>query len=130
MDTEIFGKANAEFDALPPDAQRKTAALTMSVLGQFENSFVGKFFRRAMEGMGYSAATTSLAEEIAERHGGTLEDVFSKALTLYEVALDAEAEGNHLAVISPHDDIVHDIVNIKPQSTEPVSTSSATPAGS
>jgi hypothetical protein len=71
--------------------------------------------------VGYSDEVTGLARLLAAKSNDNLEDVFKKALTLYGVALDAREKGNRLAILSPSDEIVREIVGFDPSELTPPS---------
>src|SRR5438045_316666 len=56
-----------------------------------------------------SSRARGLALAIAKDRSASAEDVYLRALSLYKLALEAEAAGNHLAIINPQDEVVHDV---------------------
>ena len=51
---------------------------------------------------------------LAAKSTDAKDEVLRKALTLYGVALDAREKGNKLAIITPDDLIVHDVIGFEP----------------
>jgi hypothetical protein len=52
--------------------------------------------------------------ELEARSGEGAEEILRKAITLYEVATDATAKGNRLAILTPDDEIVREIIGLGP----------------
>ena len=67
-----------------------------------------------MNRLGYETELTQILFTLADEAKIPRDKIFRKALGLFKIALDAEAEGNHLAILNPEDDIIQDIVGINP----------------
>jgi hypothetical protein len=61
-----------------------------------------------------SGEAAGMIRLLAARSGDNREDVLLKALTLYGLALDAIEKGNHLAILTPEDEIVREITGFQP----------------
>ena len=59
---------------------------------------------------GMIVESVALILELASRTNDSREDVLRKALNLYQILLDAHDEGNRLAILSPDNIIVHEVV--------------------
>ena len=70
--------------------------------------------------VGYTEEIAGLVQLLAARSGDSREDTLKKALTLYGLALDARRQGNRLAILSPEDDIVQDIIGFDVAETQAV----------
>jgi hypothetical protein len=68
----------------------------------------------ALQQLGYTQEVAGLVHLLAARSNDSKENVLEKALTLYGLALDALEKGNRLAVLSPDDEIVHEIEGFEP----------------
>ena len=64
--------------------------------------------------LGFDKDMAQSLSRLADEAGMSRTVTLRKALGLFKIALDAEAEGNRLAILSPRDDIVQDIVGINP----------------
>ena len=62
------------------------------------------------ERLGYSDEVAGLVRLLAGKTNDSKENVLSKALTLYGLAVDAHENGNRLSILNPEDEIVQDIV--------------------
>jgi hypothetical protein len=56
--------------------------------------------------------TMSIVNDLLAHSGDSPSDLFLKALALYKVAMDAKAEGNHLAVVNAEGDVDQDITGL------------------
>jgi hypothetical protein len=72
---------------------------------------------RALEKVGYTEEIAGLVQLLAARSNDSKEEALHKALTLYGLALDAREKGNRLAILSPDDVIVHDIIGFEAASS-------------
>lgn len=63
-----------------------------------------------LEMVGITLEAVGLIQDIASRTKDSREDVVRKALNLYQLLLDAQDEGNRMAILSPDDTIVHEVV--------------------
>jgi hypothetical protein len=95
---------------LSPDQMRKL------LKSEFEQ-FLPLAFRDALERIGYTGEIAGLVQLLAARSNDAKEEVLQKALTLYGLALDAREKGNRLAILSPDDVIVHDVIGFEPVGT-------------
>lgn len=68
----------------------------------------------ALRELGYTDEITRFVRTLAERSHNSKEAVLRKALNLFKFALDTRDEGNRLSVLSPDDEIVHEIVGFEP----------------
>jgi hypothetical protein len=77
---------------------------------------------RVSQKLGYSSEVAGLLHLLAAKSHDSYEDLLRKALTLYNVALDAKDNGNRLAILNPDDIIVREIVGIGPSdhATQPL----------
>jgi hypothetical protein len=53
-------------------------------------------------------------DELSEALGVSRDEVIRRAITLLKVAFDANGEGNRLAILTSDDEIVRDIVGVRP----------------
>ena len=67
--------------------------------------------------IGQSDEAAGLIRLLAARSGDNREDVLLKALTLYGLAIDAIEKGNHLAILTPEDEILREITGFEPVET-------------
>ena len=65
------------------------------------------------------AALDDAVEEIAEASGISRAEAIRRAITLMKVAFDANRQGNRLAILTPDDEIVRDIVGVGPAPQAP-----------
>ncbi len=63
-----------------------------------------------LETAGMTVEAVALIQQLASRTKDSREDVLRKALNLYQLLLDAQGEGNRMAILSPDDTIVHEVV--------------------
>ncbi len=68
---------------------------------------------------GLSNEVIGLLRLLASKSDDSYEDLLRKALTLYNVALDARDNGNRLAILNPDDVIVREIVGFEPSEHPP-----------
>jgi hypothetical protein len=78
------------------------------------NQVLPRAFDEALEKVGHTDEVAGLVQLLAARSNDTKEEVLQKALTLYGLALDAREKGNRLAILSPDDVIVHDVIGFEP----------------
>ena len=71
--------------------------------------------------LGESEGIPALLNEISAKTGAPGFIVLRKALTLYNVAWEAEEEGNRIAILTPDDEIDRDIVGIHSSETTAIS---------
>lgn len=64
--------------------------------------------------IGLTRETKRLMGRLAQETGNTPSDILVKALTLYDVANKARSEGNRIAVLSPDDEIIREIIGFEP----------------
>jgi len=101
---------------LPPgDASRLMVGLLKGIAEEAVRDALPASLREFSEQNGYSDAVPTLLEEITSKTGKSGAAVLRKALTLYNAAWNAEEDGNRLAILTPEDEIVHDIVGIHPK---------------
>jgi hypothetical protein len=74
---------------------------------------------RFLKNRGFTEEVAGLVHMLAARSNDAKEGVLEKALTLYGLALDAREKGNRLAIISPEDFIVHEVVGFEPANLAP-----------
>ena len=75
--------------------------------------------KRVLGSRGASTEVSDLADKLAEMTGESKRDLLIKALSLYRAALQANAEGNRLAILNPEDEIVREIVGFDPPRLTP-----------
>ena len=56
----------------------------------------------------------ALVQLLAAKSNDVKDDVLQKALTLYGLALDAREKGNGMAILSPDDEILHEVIGFEP----------------
>ena len=89
---------SSQLDALMSEAVEKAV-----------NKVLPSSLERVLHEIGYSDVVLGVLHLLAARSHDNYEDLLRKALTLYSLALDAKERGNRLAVLSPEDEIVHEI---------------------
>jgi hypothetical protein len=120
----------AELRDLPQGQSNRLSDLVKEIVGQVVEQITGEVVRASIpsvlkaampsvldtvfQEIGYSGEVAGLIHLLAARSGDTDESVLRKALTLYGVALNAQEKGNRLAILSPTDEIVHEIVGFDP----------------
>ena len=72
-----------------------------------------KAIEEATRRLDHDEEIAGLVHLLAARSNDAKDEVLRKALTLYGFALDAREKGNRLAVISPDDYIVHDVIGFE-----------------
>ncbi len=112
MANEAFdSKANEIFQKIPPeDYDLIIQAAAIKVLDQVKEVLIKPCIESTMRSRGYSDAVLLAADELAESTGETSEDVLLKALTLYEIALDAKKKGQRVILTGPDYHFIREIV--------------------
>ncbi len=91
-------------------------------------SLAGIFEDILKETTGITSEAVELILNIASRTKDSREDVVRKALNLYLLLLDAQDEGNRMAILSPDDTIVHEVVGYElPEKADLQSAGSGSP---
>jgi hypothetical protein len=54
----------------------------------------------------------AIVNDLIDRTQESPSELFIKALVLYKVAMDAKAEGNHLAIVNADGELVQDIIGL------------------
>jgi hypothetical protein len=109
---EVRSKLEAKFLGGP--ALRLSSAIESQVRSAINESLPWAI-DEALRNHGYSEEIAGLLHLLAARSNDPKEDVLKKALTLYGLALDAIEKGNKLAILTPDDAIVHDVIGIGPE---------------
>ncbi|MFO0949970.1 MAG: hypothetical protein U0835_02230 [Isosphaeraceae bacterium] len=68
---------------------------------------------------GLSDETSGLVQLLAAKTNDSQSEVLRKALTLYGLAVDAIEKGNHVAILTPDDEILHEVVGFDPAEASP-----------
>ena len=91
--------------------------------GEADNVIIGKGLAAEWSGPRITTALppplTEAVEEMARALRVSRDEVHRRAITLFKAAFDAGHEGNRLAILTPDDDIVRDIVGFR--AAEPAS---------
>jgi hypothetical protein len=95
---------------LSPNESSKLVALAHELLEQVVGKALPPALDRVFQKMGYSSEVFGLLHLLAAKSDDSREGLLRKALTLYNVALDARDNGNRLAILNPEDVIVREIV--------------------
>jgi hypothetical protein len=74
---------------------------------------------QALRRVGYTEEIAGLLHMLAARSNDDKESTLMKALTLYGLALDALEKGNRMAILSPDDEIVHDVIGVGTAQSNP-----------
>lgn len=70
--------------------------------------------KQGLEQLGYSEEVLGLVRLLAAKTDDSKEEALRKALTLYGLAIDAREKGNRMAILSPEDLILHEVVGFEP----------------
>jgi hypothetical protein len=82
-----------------------------------ESSIIGsidKVYEQALHRIGYTEEVAGLVQLLSARSNDSKEDVLKKALMLYGLALDAREKNNKIAILTPDDVVVRDIIGFEP----------------
>jgi hypothetical protein len=102
---------------LPPDQASKVLESLFALFNSSLSKMIPPLIDCHLENTGFTREIAGLVQLLAARSDDTKEGVLEKALTLYGLALDAREKGNRLAILSPDDVIVHDVVGFEPAET-------------
>lgn len=109
---DILGK-------LPKDQSLKLMDLIKSAVVEAVRQEIPTVVEDLRRSEGLGEGVVGLTRLLAARSNESYENTLMKALTLYGAALDATEKGNRLAVLSPDDDIVHEIIGFDPVGLSP-----------
>ena len=98
---------------LSPNESSNLVALVPELVEQAVDKALPPALDRVLQKMGYSSEVAGLLHLLAAKSDDSREDLLRKALTLYNVALDARDNGNRLAILNPEDVIVREIVGFE-----------------
>jgi hypothetical protein len=98
---------------LPPNESSRLVAQVPELVKQAVAQLLPPALDRALQKMGYSSEVAGLLHLLAAKSDDNREGLLRKALTLYNVALDAKDNGNRLAILNPEDVIVREIVGFE-----------------
>jgi hypothetical protein len=109
----------AEFlQKLPPgDASKLMVGFLKEIAEDAVRHAIPVSLREFYEQIGYSDEVPTLLEDLTARTGESGAVILRKALRLLSAAWDAEEEGNRIAILTPDDEIVQDVVGIHPKPT-------------
>lgn len=104
-------------DRLSPEQAFQVSKSFIDKAGPMIASEVAKLLPFAIEQelkkSGYNEEVAGLLHLLAARSNDSKDRVLLKALTLYGLALDAMEKGNRLAILSPDDVIVHEVIGFE-----------------
>lgn len=104
--------------AIPPkedvaDHGRESAADVRRIIRSEIRKLMPSAIDAAMRKRGDDEEVAGMIRLLAARSNDAKDEVLRKALTLYGVAIDAREKGNKLAILSPDDDILHDVIGFE-----------------
>jgi hypothetical protein len=101
-------------EGLSPTQLTKLTAAMSETLREEVRKVLPPAIESALREYGYSNEVLGLLHVLAAKSNDRYEDLLRKALTLYNVALDASDNGNRMAILNPEDVIVREIVGVDP----------------
>jgi hypothetical protein len=99
--------------ALPSMVEAKVREIVPPVVEERVRELMPSLVEDLAEGYGLSTEVTGLLHLVASKSNDSHEALLRKALTLYNVALDARDNGNRLAILNPEDIIVREIMGFE-----------------
>ena len=88
---------------------RITAVVRAAVTEAIDDSTLSRQ-KEMLADLGFSLDAIGMIRLLAAKSNDSRDGTIEKALTLYGLALDALEKGNKLAIITPDDEIVHDVI--------------------
>lgn len=110
--------------SLAPEQRDKFVGAFLGMAESALEKSLPPLLENAFEKLGYSREIAGLVQLLAAKSDDTKEDVLRKALTLYGLALDAREKGNRMAILTPDDVIVHEVVGFEPVDQADLQTAS------
>jgi hypothetical protein len=104
--------------ALPPEQVGKFNGYFLGMVQAAIKSAMPGAINNALEKHGYTEEIADLIRVISARTNDPKEEVLRKALTLYEVCLDARDQGNRVSILSPDDLILSEVKGFEPAERE------------
>jgi hypothetical protein len=104
---------------LPSMIEEKLRQVLPSIFEEGVRELMPCLVEDLAEEYGLSTEVAGLLHLAASKSNDRHEDLLRKALTLYNVALDARDNGNRLAILNPEDIIVREIVGVETSDLHP-----------
>ena len=103
-------QADKVFEAFMGLAEPKIEAVIRKEIESVISKALPSAIDQGLTRVGYTEEAAGLLHMLAARSKDNKEAVLQKALTLYGLALDAREKGNRLAIISPDDVFIPQVV--------------------
>ena len=115
-----FPNQQAALEALQEIARRGGLEVTLSIRpdGRIDRVRVGPSVLSDRPDVPFTlpASVADILADSAEAIGVVKAEALRRSVLLLKLAVDAESEGNHLAILSPEDDVLQDVLGFGPAS--------------